>query len=162
VDDAAHYFLRLPKQASTRRRAVLVITDNRGMRTKRESSVVDRFWEADAVLSGLIVSGGFQNAVRFLSPQGLIFSQVAMAGITGVAEKTGGDTIKADDAGEGFRLMMQRLRQRYSLHYAMPDAKPGERREIKVELTPEARTQHAKARVRARRGYVVPPSTRPQ
>jgi len=32
----------------------------------------------------------------------------------GVADKTGGDTLKGGNAGEDFREMMRRIRQRYS------------------------------------------------
>src|SRR5205823_12798618 len=53
VDAAALRLMREPR--SERRRAVLVITDNIGIRTRRELSVVRDFWEADALLSGLIV-----------------------------------------------------------------------------------------------------------
>src|SRR5262249_15667968 len=53
VDDAALRFLH--EQRTARRRAVLVITDNIGLRTRKESTVVRDFWEADAILSGLIV-----------------------------------------------------------------------------------------------------------
>ena len=47
----------------------------------------------------------------------------------GVAEKTGGDTIKADDASGRVPGRMRRIRLRYSLYYAMPDGKPGEQRQ---------------------------------
>jgi hypothetical protein len=52
--------------------------------------------------------------------------------------------------------MIQRLRLRYSLHYEMPRAKPGEQRSIKVELSPDARRRYRSASIRARSGYVVP------
>ena len=77
----------------------------------------------------------------------------------GIAEKTGGDSIAADDAGPSFRDMMHRIRSRYSLYYPLPEGKPGSTRTIHVELTGEAAKQHPKARVRARTGYMVPGST---
>ena len=60
VDDAARYFLEQP--AEHRRRAVLILTDNYGQRSRRSSTVVRRLWEADALLSGLIVRTGADTA----------------------------------------------------------------------------------------------------
>jgi hypothetical protein len=78
------------------------------------------------------------------------------AGMKGIAEKTGGDTIGARDVGTAFQESMHRIRSRYSLYYVQPAGKPGTRRSIKVELARAAAEQHRKARVRARTGYVVP------
>jgi len=55
--------------------------------------------------------------------------------------------------------MMHRIRLRYSLYYSMPAAKPGEERQVKIELTPDALQRFPKARVRARKGYQVPAKT---
>ncbi len=70
--------------------------------------------------------------------------------------RTGGDLLKGDDVGESFQQMMRRLRQRYVLHYAMPDARPGTERSIKVELTADAERRFPGVKVRARTGYIVP------
>jgi Ca-activated chloride channel homolog len=156
VDDAALRFLREPK--SERRRAVLIITDNMGVRTRREQSVVKDFWEADALLSGLIV---YNKRARTVHTIGLILAPDAMliqAGMKGIAEKTGGDAISAEDAAKAFQESMRRIRTRYSLYYEQPEAKPGSRRSIRVELAGELARLHPKARVRARSGYVVPKS----
>jgi len=156
VDDAALRFLREPR--SERRRAVLIITDNVGLRTRSEESVVRHFWEADVVLSGLIV---YNAKSRTLHTIHLIMAPDAMlleAGMKGIAEKTGGDAISAEDAGAAFQESMRRIRTRYSLYYEQPAAKPGSTRSIRVELAGELSRQHPKARVRARRGYVVPNS----
>lgn len=156
VDDAALRFLHEPR--SERRRAVLVITDNMGMRTRREQSVVRDFWEADALLSGLIVSN---KKFRTIHTIGLIMAPDMMlleAGMKGIAEKTGGDAISAEDPGMAFQESMHRIRTRYSLYYAQPKGHPGSRRSIRVELTGDLAKQHPKARVRARSGYFVPNS----
>ena len=144
VDDAALHLSLQP--AGNRRRAVLVITDNRG--SSPENRALHDFWEADAVLSRLIIKAGIQVV---FGPQ-----MLGGFGITRIAEKTGGDTLNVNDAGAGFREMMQRLRLRYSLHYAMPQAKPGEERRVRVELSPDAARRYPEARVRARIGYAVP------
>lgn len=154
VDSAALRFMREPR--SERRRAVLVITDNIGLRTRREQPVIRDFWEADALLGGLIV---FDKKFRRVHTVGLILAPDAMlleAGMKGIAAKTGGDAIDTQDAGTAFQESMRRIRSRYILDYAQPKGQPGSTRSIKVELTGEAARQHPKARVRARTGYVLP------
>jgi VWFA-related protein len=152
---AAMRFRREPH--TERRRAVLIITDNMGMRTRREASVVQEFWESDAILSGLIVSNPAYQAIRtvgiILAPQNLAMQ----AGMKGIAEKTGGDSLTANEPGTAFAEAMRRIRTRYSLYYAPPaQAKPGATRAIHVDLTPDAARRCPKSRVRARTGYVVP------
>src|SRR5580692_1257596 len=154
VSDAAMRFRREPH--TERRRAVLIITDNMGRRTRREASVVEEFWESDAILSGLIVSNPAYQAMRtvgiILGPQNLAMQ----AGMKGIAEKTGGDALTANEPGTAFEEAMRRIRTRYSLYYALPEAKPGVTRAIRVELAPAAAQRVPKCRVRARSGYVVP------
>ncbi len=148
VDAAARHFLSKSgaRTESNRRRAVLIVTDNLGM--GRESSAVPNLWEADAVLSGIIV----KNAA--MAVQYSVFfppSLLGVGGMAGIAEKTGGDTVKLDDAGEGLKQMIQRLRLRYSLYYAAPAANAGEVRKVKVELAKPRKG----VKIRARSGYRV-------
>ena len=77
VDDAA---VRLRGEKRTeRRRAVLIVTDNMGTRTRREETVVRDFWEADAILSGLIISNPkFQTmntVATIMGPQRLLMQE---------------------------------------------------------------------------------------
>ena len=157
VDDAARRFLQ--ERRTGRRRAVLIITDDIGTRTRRESAVVRDFWEADAILSGLIIRSGAIQAIntitKIISPTSILMQ----AGMRGIAEKTGGDAIRAEDAGTAFRQMMRRIRTRYSLYYQMPGVAPGKQRTVRVELSPDAAGRNPKAVVRARKGYVVPAKT---
>jgi len=154
ADRAARIFMA--KSRTRRRRAVLVITDNYGQRTRKESTVVRNYWEADALLSALIVRTKGMRTRRtiatIMSPQMLAFQ----VGVGGIAEKTGGDMIQAGDSGNAFQEAMRRIRTRYSLYYALPESKPGDTRSIRVQLAPEASARLPKARVRARTGYVVP------
>src|ERR1051326_2710025 len=53
LDDAANCFLRDAR--TRRRRAILVITDNLGIRTRKEMAVVRNLWEADALVCGLTI-----------------------------------------------------------------------------------------------------------
>jgi hypothetical protein len=55
-----------------------------------------------------------------------------------------------------FPALVERLRNRYSLYYAMPKAPPGDRRRVTVELAPEARRANPRAEVTARKGYRTP------
>lgn len=154
VEDAALRFLHEPRTA--RRRAVLIVTDNIGVRTRREESVVREFWEADTLLSGLIIrSRAFQTAHTIgtvMSPELLL----VQAGMKGIAAKTGGDAISAQDGGSAFQDMMRRIRSRYSLYYAMPAGKAGALHTIHVELAGDARRRDPNAHVRARHGYRIP------
>jgi VWFA-related protein len=154
IDDAAKYFLGEPH--SRRRRAVLILTDNYGQRSRRVSTVVHHLWEADALLSGLIIrSAGevaLNTAVTITSPLTILLRE----GMESVAEKTGGDSIKADDPGDAFREAMRRIRLRYSLYYAMPPGNPGDQRKVQVTLSAEAMRRYPYANVRARKGYLVP------
>ena len=127
VSDAARRFMRQPR--TERRRAVLIITDDFGQRTAKKARVVRELWEADALLTGLIVRS---KAVQTLRTIGTIMNPYLIglqAGVKGIAEKTGGDFIQAGDAGADFQESMRRIRTRYSIYYAMPDAKPGSRRD---------------------------------
>jgi len=159
VDDAAKYFLEQPRER--RRRAVLILTDDIGQRSRRASTVVHRLWEADAMLSGLIIRSGADTAIQITSAVTNPLSYELMhESMDSVAERTGGDTLKSDDPGGAFREMMHRIRLRYSLYYAMPPGKPGEQRQLKVELTRDALTRYPGARVRGRNGYQVPGKTK--
>jgi Ca-activated chloride channel homolog len=154
VSDAAKRLMREPR--SERRRAVLIITDDYGQRTRRESTVVGDLWEADALLTGLIVRS---TAVQTLQTLNTIMHPVMLGlqvGVRGIAEKTGGDFIHAGDPAAGFQESMHRIRSRYSIYYAMPNAKPGSRRSLHVELSADAAKRYPKSKVRARTGYIVP------
>jgi len=145
VGGAARQFLKqhaLNRQGSNRRRAIVVVTDDQG--TSVRPSALRDLQEADAVVLGVIVSRG---------PRLLPFRY---KGIRDFAIKTGGNMMSTRDAAEGVREMLNRLRMRYSLYYALPPCGPGEKRTVQVELTGEAAAQHPGAIVRARTGYFAP------
>jgi VWFA-related protein len=154
VSDAARRLMKEPRTA--RRRAVLIVTDDMGQRTRRESSVVTELWEADALLTGLIVRSELFQTLHTINTITHPYMIGLQAGVKGIAAKTGGDFIHASDSGAAFQESMRRIRSRYSLYYGMPEAKPGSRRSIKVELAADAARRNPKAKVRARLGYVVP------
>jgi VWFA-related protein len=149
VAEAARHFRTQPP--SNRRRVVLVVTDNMGL--KKDKDAVAEFWESDAVLAGVVVPGlASMRRQRKMTPIGWF----GIGGIDDIVSRTGGEKLKVENAGEGFQEVMRRLRQRYMLHYEMPAARPGERRHLEVSLTAAAATRHRGARVTARSGYIVP------
>jgi hypothetical protein len=160
ISDAALHFRREPR--SQRRRAVLIVTDNLGQRSRREVSLVKELWESDAILSGLIVPNKLYQTLRtvsiILGPQNMAM----LVGVKGIADKTGGDALTANEPGSAFQEAMRRIRTRYSLYYALPEARPGTRRAIEVELAAGAAQRFPKARIRARAGYMVPEATAPR
>jgi VWFA-related protein len=155
VDDAARYFRE--DKGSQSRRAVVVITDNHGIRTRDEMSVVRNLWEADASLSALIVPdpgwGWRVSVVAVMAPPMVL----RIRGVGKIVELTGGATIKVQKMAEAFPEMMRRLRSRYSLYCRAPEGKAGSFRNIRVELSPETQRRYPEARVRARRGYHLAP-----
>ena len=148
VDDAATYFTR---SADTHRRhGILIFTDDDGQPSMSERRVVNHLWESDIVLCGLIVpTPGSEMHELNPSPRG-------SEDMLGVAVKTGGETVNADDPGHAFREMLHRMRMRYSIYYQMPAAKPGAARRVDVSLSAAAKARYATAQVLARKGYVVP------
>jgi VWFA-related protein len=145
INDAAFY---LKKNGDAhRRRAILIITDNEGQSSMREKAVVDRMWESDVVLCGLIVKSHADSDFH-----------MAAEDMLGAAEKTGGEVVNASDPGQSFREMLRRLRKRYSLYYQMPAGKPGTARRVAVELSLPAKRKFPEAQVLARKGYLVPKS----
>lgn len=129
-----------------RRRAVLIITDNYGQRGKvEEAEALENLLEAEAIAGAVIIPnpGEARRTRRPVTADWL-------------AGETGGDTLQADDPGEAFQRMIQRLRSRYSVYYAMPQGTSGEFRSVRLELQGAARQLYPEARVYARKGYRLP------
>jgi len=143
INAAAERFKKEPHTG--RRRAILVITDNVGM-PANETVVVHNLWDADAVVSALIVGTGSK------------FPRPARGGdVDPLAEKSGGDTVKAVDPGPAFVQMIQRIRSRYSLYYATPEGQAGTFHQVRVELASDARKRFPDAKISARRSYRLTP-----
>jgi len=124
----------------------VIVTDDDG--TGEQPAALRALWKADAVVLGVIVRKPRSGPVY-------VANYVYM-GMRNIAVKTGGDSIDTGDAAEGIREMVHRVRQRYSLYYAMPQVLPGEERKVEVHLTRQAAAQHLGAVVRARSGYFAP------
>jgi len=134
------------------RRAILILTDNSGLNYQSpDSAVIRALWEADCVLNAIVV--GDRGRPEKLRPGAEANPDFTPPDVFRLAGQTGGEALRARRAGEAFRQMMERLRTRYSLHYRAPEAAPGSLREIRVELSSEARKRYPGAVIRARRGY---------
>ena len=145
VDKATEHFA---KHADPHRRhAMLILTDNDGQDSASEKTVVNHMWQSDILLCGLIIP-----TPRSQGGGGREFQET----MSGVALKTGGETVDADDPGHTFREMLRRIRRRYSIYYAMPPGKSGSSRRVLVDLSPQGRTRYPDAQVLARKGYLIP------
>ena len=78
------------------------------------------------------------------------------AGTAEIARQSGGDSMPADDASS-LETALARIRQRYALYFYLPQGvKPGEERNIDVELADNSRRRNPGAEVRFRRVYMAP------
>ena len=149
--DAAAEF---EKDASGRlgRRAILMLTDGSGLNhLVTEDQAVQALSKANVVVNAIVV--GKTRSARFLPGSNPDFSP---SDVFSVAERTGGEAVKAERADQAFAEMIGRLRSRYLLAFALPaEAKPGSFRRLRVELSAAAKRRYPKAQIRARGGYEV-------
>ncbi len=83
------------------------------------------------------------------------------AGTSEIARQSGGDSMPVQDAS-ALEDTLERLRQRYALHFHLPQGvKPGEERNIEVELAGTARSRYPGAEVHFRRVYLAPGAVAP-
>jgi len=137
------------------RRAIVILTDNEGLNYQvADEQVLGGLYQADAVLNAIVPGGVRPPATP--RPGVEVNPDFTPSDVFRLARETGGEVLKAENAGASFREMMERIRTRYSLHYRAPQAEPGSRRRIRVELTAQARRRHPRAEVRARTAYQVP------
>ena len=132
------------------RRAIVIMTDNKGLSYKvPNEDVLRALYDADAVLNAIAVGGA--KPPKPLPPGAN--PDFTPPDIFLLARETGGEVIRANKTGAAFKTMLDGIRTRYSLHYHAPPAEPGIFRRIEARLTPEARRRHRKATIRARAGY---------
>ena len=148
VYDAATYFVK--SADPHRRHAILIFTDDDGQPSMSERRVVNHLWESDIMLCGLIIeTPDSQRHALAGSPMGT-------EAMLGVAAKTGGETVNADDPGHAFREMLHRMRMRYSIYYQMPAGRVGSSREVLLQLSARAKAKYPTGQVLARKGYLIP------
>ncbi len=87
---------------------------------------------------------------------GMGYPHTQSAGTAEIAQRSGGDTFPVDDAS-ALESTLERIRQRYALHfYAPEDAKPGQERNVDVDLASAARRRYPDAEIHYRRVYMTP------
>ncbi len=150
VMDAAHY---MEKHAGPGgRRAILILTDNLSTSYRlTDGQVVRELNKADAVLNAIITG-------RAIRPDGPHPGKPANPDLTPanvyeLAEQTGGEWVKAENAGDSFNEMIERIRSRYMLAYHEPESQPGHFRHITVTLGDTARKRYPAAALHSRSGY---------
>lgn len=175
LTDAANYVNREGRREA--RRAIVILTDDQTERDRDENGVARAL--GDTVLSALIAPDAIGSRGRIGSggggmPQdplggvlgGIIFgrsgsrggipgagsrrSRTQSAGSAEIARRSGGDSFQVDEAS-ALERTLTRLRQRYALHFLLPEGvKPGQEN-IEVELASAARRRYPDAEVRYRR-----------
>ncbi len=150
VLDAAHY---MDKHAGpSGRRAILILTDNLSTSYRlTDGQVIRELNKADTVMNAIITG-------RAIRPRPLDTAKVSNPDLTpanvyDLAEKTGGEWVKAENAGDSFKDMIERIRSRYMLAYHAPDAPAGQFRHITVTLEDAARKRYPGAELHSRTGY---------
>lgn len=78
------------------------------------------------------------------------------AGTAEIARQSGGDSMPLEDASS-LETTLARIRQRYALFFYSPEGvKPGQVRNVEVELADATHRRYPDAEVRYRREYIVP------
>lgn len=150
--EAAAYLEKLPPFSG--RRALIVLTDNGGVHYQLpDEKVIRALYGVNAVVNAIVP----ENTRPPRPPEGPdVNPDFTPANIFRIAEATGGEVIRSNDAGRRLRELVERLRLRYNLMIRPSPAPPGTFRRLSVELTPEARARSGPAQLRCRPGYYVP------
>jgi VWFA-related protein len=169
------------------RRAIVIVTDDRTNSRPDDKGAERALAKADSVLSALIVPvaeemGGAPPPHRShwpgIGPGGVTWGGGGGGGggmgghppgggptrrllgnsanTSEIAIRSGGDSLSVEDK-EPLKTTLTRIRQRYTLHFYLPeDAKPGEERTLDVLLSPAARVRYPDAKLRFHDFYIVP------
>jgi hypothetical protein len=142
---AAARYLRVHGRRDARR-AILMITFNRGVRHASNRTVLHELWEADAVLDAVIMAPRKHDQ---------LFALPFEANVKDLVPQTGGEFIERTLDPDSLRGMLDRLRNCYTLHYRPSPGVAGTRRTIRVKLAAPAGKRYPHAVVLARRGYIL-------
>lgn len=183
--DAVEYVEKNARQDA--RRAIVIVTDDQTELRRDDDSVIASLAEADTVLSALLAPNAMRNVTGYPGggrPGGGIYipsipdiligggrrprypgggypgggggSRTSSGGTPEIAEASGGDAMNVG-AAYAFRETLERIRQRYALHFNLPPtARPSELRRVTVELTEAAHRRYPSAQIRYRRTYRTP------
>jgi VWFA-related protein len=150
VVDAAHYMDKYAGPGG--RRAILILTDNLSTSYRlTDGQVIRELNRADTVMNAIITGRAIRP--QPLDPGKPSDPDYTPANVYELTEKTGGEWVKAENAGDSFKDMIERIRSRYMLAYHEPDASPGTFRHITVTLDDTARKRYPGAELHSRSGY---------
>jgi VWFA-related protein len=150
VVDAAHYMDEHARPGG--RRAILILTDNLSLSYQlTDTQVIRDLNKSDTVFNAIVVG----RAIRPSPPGSGKYTNpdFTPADVFHLAEATGGEWVKANQAGASFAEMIERIRMRYTLAYPEPASTPGAFRHVQVALTAAAKLRHPGAELRVREGY---------
>jgi hypothetical protein len=150
VMDAARY---MEKHAGPGgRRAILILTDNLSMSFRlTDGQVIRELNKADTVFNAIITGRAIRPEP--LQPGKPSKPDLTPANVFELAEQTGGEWVKSENAGSSFNEMIERIRSRYMLAYHEPESRPGLFRHIIVTLGETARKRYPTAELHSRSGY---------
>jgi VWFA-related protein len=134
------------------RRAILILTDNLSTSYQlTDGQVIRELEKADTVFNAIVTG----RAIRPNPPGPSMFPNpdFTPANVFHLAEETGGEWVKAGQADETFKEMIERIRTRYMLAYREPPSQPGTFHHIGVKLSAEALRRYPAAELRTRSGY---------
>ena len=134
------------------RRALIVLTDNRGMHFQTpDDKVLRALAGMDVTLNAIVAPGAKppKSAPKDANPN----PDFTPPNVFKLAEETGGEVFTADKAGERFVEMMERVRLRYNLAIRPQPGVEGSFRHLEVRLSDAARERLGKVEINARRGY---------
>ena len=149
VMDTAHYMEEHAGPGG--RRAILILTDNLSFSYQlTDGQVIRELNKVDTVLNAIVVG----RAIRPGELEAAKYpNDTTPADVFHLAEATGGEWVKASEAGASFAEMIERIRARYTLAYPEPSSPPGAFRHVQVALSAAAKLRHPSAELRVREGY---------
>jgi VWFA-related protein len=130
-------------------RAVVILTDNRGLNYQSpDSPVIEKFYAADVVLHSVLTKNAQIPKVVQGANQDFSF-----ANVTGISDATGGEIVRTDKADEAFSTLLKNARRRYLLTFRPAESPEKQYRKLSVNLTKDALKRVGKVAIRARAGY---------
>jgi len=137
------------------RRALVVLTDNRGMHYQTpDEKVLRALAGMDVTLNAIVAPGARPPKPQVLNANAN--PDFTPPNVFKLAEATGGEVFHADKAGARFVEMMERVRLRYDLAIRPQTGVEGVFRHLEVRLSDAARERLGKVEINARTGYYTP------
>ena len=134
------------------RRAILILTDNLSLSYQlTDAQVIRELDKADTVFNAIVTGRAIRP--KPADPNRYVNPDFTPADVFHLAEETGGEAVKFNQANVSFAEMIERIRMRYTLAYPEPQSPPGVFRHVQVMLTNAARRRYPLAEIRTRGGY---------